>query len=101
MGINNLRNVPVEIPMSLDPSHVSLNSILDYKTNNFMTLLKHYQPKTKQNKNYLYARSPDGAWTSKETGLNHLGKIKLEGDRLYVFNESGVSFSDRNSDFTL
>ena len=47
----------------------------------------------------MYTRLPNGIWTTNKTNLNHLGAITIQGDKLLVFSDSGVYFSDRNSDF--
>ncbi|MGB6153987.1 MAG: BNR-4 repeat-containing protein [Pricia sp.] len=100
MGIDNMRDVPVKIPMKLDPSHVGLTSILDPETDNLITLLNHYKPGTDKKANYLYIRTPMGVWTTQETNLDQRGKLTIQGERMFVFNESGISFSERSSDFS-
>lgn len=100
MGVNNMKELAVEIPLSLDPRHTGFNSIIDPVTNNYITLLNHYKPNTKEKKNFLYVRSPQGDWITKQTNLNQQGRLKIAGDRMYSFSLSGISYSDRSSDFT-
>lgn len=99
MGIENMANLPIETPMNLDPRHTGLNSIVDPVTNNFITLLNHYKPNTTEKKNFLYIRTPKGDWFTEETNLKQQGKIKMLGDRMYSFSTSGVSFSERSTNF--
>jgi hypothetical protein len=101
MGVDNMKDLPVEIPLDLDPRHTGLNSIIDSVTNNYITVLNHYKPKTKDKKNFLYVRTPEGNWIVKQTNINQLGRLKMVGDRMYCFSLSGVSYSDRSSHFTI
>ncbi len=99
MGIENMANLPIEIPMNLDSRHTGLNSVVDPVTNNFITLLNHFKPNTTVKKNFLYSRTPKGDWNTKETNLKQQGKIKIVGDRMYSFSSLGIYFSDRSTNF--
>ncbi|WP_445737172.1 BNR-4 repeat-containing protein [Mariniflexile sp.] len=100
MGIDNMKDLPVEIPMNLNPVHTGLTSIMDLKTNNFITFLNQYKPGTTKKINYIHIRDSKGVWTTKETNLSHQGKIEIQGDRMFVFSGSGISVSNRSSNFT-
>lgn len=100
MGIDTMQDLSIEIPMHLNPVHTELTSIIDPVTNNFITLLNHYKPNTKQKKNFLYMRSPKGDWIAEETNLKQKGEIKMVGDIMYSFTTSGIYFAERSSNFT-
>uniref|UniRef100_UPI004047D192 BNR-4 repeat-containing protein n=1 Tax=Mariniflexile sp. TaxID=1979402 RepID=UPI004047D192 len=100
MGIDNMKDLPLEIPMDLNPVHTGLTSVMDLKTNNFITILTQYKPGTKKKINYIHIRDSKGIWMTKETNLSHQGKIEIQGDRMFVFSGAGISVSNRSSDFT-
>ncbi|GAA4291093.1 BNR-4 repeat-containing protein [Aestuariibaculum suncheonense] len=100
MGVDNMRQLPIEIPLDLDPRHTGLNSIIDPVTNNYITLLNHFKPNTKKKINFLYIRTPKGDWITQETNLPHQGTIKMVDDKMYVFSTAGICVSDRSTNFS-
>jgi len=100
MGIDNMKDLPVQIPMTLNPVHTGLTAAVDLKTNSFITFLNQYKPGTKKSINYIHIRDFKGTWSSKETNLSHQGEIVIDGDVMFVFSGQGIFYSNRSSDFT-
>jgi hypothetical protein len=100
MGIDNIGNVPMEVPMEQNPTNVGFTSIVDFETGDFIAMLTRYIDKTTENSNFLYTRTPDGAWSSKETIMNGEGVMEFCKNQLFVFNETGIYYASRGSQFT-
>ena len=100
MSIDNMGTVPVEIPMTQNPTNVGLTAAIDPETNNYTVMVTHNIKGVTERTNFLYTRVPDGTWSSQETIMNGEGVMEFYKNQLFVFNETGVYYASRASQYT-
>lgn len=101
ISIDSIGEMPIEVPMKLDPVNYNFCSLVDPKTGDFWVTLQHSKTVKSERLTHLYVRSAeDGTWEKRKETLNAgAPRYRFVGDILYAFVGETAQYSTRAGNF--
>lgn len=99
MGIDNIGQPAVDIPLLLNPSNVGLSSAINPMNQDFYVTVRHNTKEAGRESNFVYKRTQDGEWSSKTMEIGGNYKLVFSNDYLFCFYPDQIQYATGNNGF--